>query len=112
MRQWFVNLFFLCLAIISGVQLFVLKYRVMDKEEELKTIHRQILNDSREIHMLKADWALLNDPDRLRELVKNQTDFKPIGAAQIVYMDMLPLRMAPAPVKKPDFDSSEKGGVK
>lgn len=107
MRQWLVNLLFLCLAVAAGVQLFVLKYRVMDKEEELKMIHRQILNDSREIHMLKADWALLNDPDRLRELVKNQTDFCPIGAGQIVSVETLPLRMAPPPVKKPDFRQSE-----
>ncbi len=107
MRQWLVNLLFLCLAVAAGVQLFVLKYQVMDKEEELKMIHRQILNDSREVHMLKADWALLNDPDRLRELVKNQTNFRPIGAGQIVHVETLPLRMTPPPVKKPDFRQSE-----
>lgn len=100
MRRWLINVLCLILAVVSGIQLFVLKYRVIDKEEELKAIHRQILNDSREIHMLKADWALLNDPVRLRALVA-QTDFKPIGAGQIKEWDDMPLRPAPLPVKRP-----------
>lgn len=100
MRRWLINLLFLILAVAAGVQLFVLKYRVIEKEEELKAIHRQILNDSREIHMLKADWALLNDPVRLRALVK-QTDFKSIGASQIKEWQDMPLRLAPPPIKRP-----------
>ncbi len=106
MRRWMINLLFLILAVVAGVQLFVLKYRVIDKEEELKAIHRQILNDSREIHMLKADWALLNDPVRLRALVA-QTDFKSIGANQIKGWQDMPLRPAPMPVKRPVENMSE-----
>ncbi len=106
MRRWLVNFFFLSLAVMSGVQLFVLKYRVIDKEDELKAIHRQILSDSREIHMLKADWALLNDPSRLRALVA-QTDMKPISVGQIRKMEDVPLRPAPTPSKKPDMESKE-----
>jgi hypothetical protein len=100
MRRWVINLLFLILAVAAGVQLFVLKYRVIDKEDELKAIHRQILNDSREIHMLKADWALLNDPVRLRALVK-QTDFKSIGANQVKEWRDVPLKPAPIPAKRP-----------
>ena len=92
--------------ILSGVQLFVLKYRVIDREEELKAIHRQILNDSREIHMLKADWALLNDPIRLRALVA-QTDFKSIGANQIKEWQDMPLRPAPIPIQRPTENMAE-----
>lgn len=101
MKRWLINLLFLGLAVGSGVQLFVLKYRVLDKEEELKAIHRQILGDSREIHILKADWAFLNDPNRLRALIATQKEFKPIGATQIVDVSELPNRNAPVPRAKP-----------
>lgn len=107
MKQWLINLLFFGLAIVSGVQLFVLKYQVVEKEEELKTIHRQILNDKREIHMLKADWALLNDPKRLRILVKEQSELKPIKANQIIQIEDLPMRLTSVSAVQPDDKNSK-----
>ena len=84
MRRWGFNLLCLLIAVISGVGMFMLKYKVIEKEEELARLHRQIAFDKREIHMLKGDWASLNDPERLRALIAEQTNFKPVGANQII----------------------------
>ena len=107
MFRWVCRLFFPCLALLAGVGMFVLKYQVIAKEDELESLHRQIWNDSREIHLLEADWAMANDPMRLRTFVTTQTDFKPFQATQLVPLDTIPLRLPPTPGIKPDFDPPE-----
>lgn len=92
MSRWGINLLCLIIAIMSGVGMFMLKYRVIEKEEDLSRLHRQIAFDKREIHMLKGDWASLNDPERLRALVAGQTNFKQVKASQIIEAQQVPLR--------------------
>lgn len=107
MMRWGIRFFFLCLAVGAGLQLFILKYRVIDKEEELQAIHRQILSDMREIHILQGEWALFNEPERLRGLVDKYTRFQPLSAAQVVSVDDLPVRAAPVPAPRPSWTEPE-----
>lgn len=83
MKQSTFNLVCLGVAILSGVGMFLLKYHVLDQEKELAKLRRQIMSDNRELHLLKADWAVLTDPQHLRQLIK-ETDLKPFMAKQIV----------------------------
>ncbi|MBR5130622.1 MAG: hypothetical protein IKV03_05305 [Alphaproteobacteria bacterium] len=92
MKRWGLNMLCLFIAVMSGVGMFMLKYKVIEKEEELARLHRQIAFDKREIHMLKGDWASLNDPERLRALVSEQTNFKPVSASQIIDVQRVPMR--------------------
>ncbi|MBR4927544.1 MAG: hypothetical protein IKY98_04370 [Alphaproteobacteria bacterium] len=91
MKRWVINLLCLSIAVLSGIGMFMLKYRVIEKEEELARIHRQIAFDKREIHMLKGDWASLNDPERLRMLVEQQTNFRQIKANQVINPARVPM---------------------
>lgn len=84
MKYWLMNLIFLVIALLSGIFLFLLKYQVIEREEELASIHRQILKDRREIHLLKSDWAALNDPENLRRLVASQEELTPIKPTQLL----------------------------
>lgn len=93
MKRWVFNLLCLFVAVMSGVGMFMLKYKVIEKEEALARLHRQIAFDKREIHMLKGDWASLNDPERLRTLVAEQTNFKQVAAGQIVAVERVPMRV-------------------
>ena len=92
MRRWVFNLLCLLIAVASGVGMFMLKYKVIEKEEELARLHRQIAFDKREIHVLKGDWASLNDPERLRTLIIEQTNFKPVSADQIIDVNRVPIK--------------------
>lgn len=92
MKKLIINSICLFIAVISGVLLFVLKYQVKEQETILHQIHRQILRNKREIHMLEAEWAHLNDPQRLQELVAAQTSWQTIQAHQIVKISDLPMR--------------------
>ena len=107
MKQWGMRLFFLMVALASCLQMFVLKYKVIEKEDELKALHKQIIEDSRAIHLLEAEWAAQNNPDRLLELVQTTTNLKPISSEQVQRTDMLPIKMIQPPSLKPDIESVE-----
>lgn len=92
MKKLIINSICLLIALISGVGLFVLKYQVKDEENTLNRIHREILKNKREIHMLEAEWAHLNDPQRLQELVAAQTNWQTIKAEQIARLTEIPMR--------------------
>ena len=107
MQQWIVRFLFLSIACGSGILMFILKYNVIKKEDELQEIHEQIRQDSREIYMLQVEWAAANDPRRLRTFVEGQTNFQTIQSTQIVAVDSLPIKPAPIPVLPPDLHVSE-----
>ncbi len=92
MRQFLINFCFVMFAVFSAVGLFVLKYHVKADENHLKQLHRGILNNQRAIHMLQAEWAHLNDPARLEQLVASQTNWQKIDISQLKKLDDIPLR--------------------
>ena len=92
MRKFIINTIFLLIAVLSGVGLFVLKYQVKEKETELRLIHLDILKTKRELHMLEAEWAHLNDPKRLKALVTSQTNWEVITSKQLIEIADLPLK--------------------
>ncbi len=102
MKRFLLNLSFILLTIFSGMQAFMIKYSVIEKEEQLEKIYQEIVNNKREIHMLQAEWSLLNDPERLRALIKKQTAFEPIRPSQVISLSQVPQKVAPLPFKKPD----------
>ncbi len=92
MRKFIINTIFLLVAVLSGISLFVLKYQVKEKETELRHIHLDILKTKRELHMLEAEWAHLNDPKRLKALVTSQTNWEVITSEQLIELEDLPLK--------------------
>lgn len=87
----------LLLAAALSVVLFVVKYQVKDLETELTGLDTSILDQEREIHVLRAEWAYLNDPDRLRTLATQYLHMQPIAPSQIETFDQLADRPADGP---------------
>ena len=99
MKRWVIWLLCLLGTFITCLLMFVLKYQVIKKEDELKAIHKKIIEDSRAIHMLEAEWAVENHPKRLMELVKSHTRLVPIGADQVQEVENLPPKNEPVEEK-------------
>jgi len=78
------TLVFLLLAGALSLALFVVKYQYQDLEQELATLHRDIRAETRAIHVLKAEWASLNDPARLGPLAQRHLGLSEMTAAQLV----------------------------
>ncbi|MEQ8653100.1 MAG: cell division protein FtsL [Kiloniellales bacterium] len=83
---------FLLLAGICAVGTYVLKHEVQQREEALRAAHRSIVSAQEELHVLKAEWSYLNQPERLAALARTQLGLAPLSPEQLVRVEDLPFR--------------------
>ena len=67
-----------------------IKNSVYKMENELNSITVQNKTDAQNIHILNAEWSTLNNPTRLRKLVRDHISLKPIKPEQIINYSALP----------------------
>ena len=91
------TLIWLALASLAGIGLFQVKYRVQSLEKDLGQINRQILSDQEAIHVLGAEWSLLNEPARIADMSRRHLELTPFSAAQLARFADLPARAPRAP---------------
>lgn len=97
---------FLLLAGGISMVLFSVKYQVHDLEAEYSRLTRELDEESRSLHVLRAEWATLNDPKRIEELASQYLDMHPIPPRQVVGPDA----MLSIPVRDIVFDGNTKNG--
>jgi hypothetical protein len=85
------------LAFSVGFCLFMVKYDVQSLEEQLLKIERQETIDYDSIHVLKAEWSFLTQPERLADLADRHLVLHPLTSSQFGDFDQLAMR-----VEKPD----------
>ncbi len=78
------------LTCLVGFGMFVMKNQVQDLENELASINRNIQENVKTIHVLKAEWSHLNNPSRLRSLATKHISLNSIQAEQIINYSALP----------------------
>ena len=88
------------LAVGSGIGTYLMKQHVVEYENQLASLRKTILADKHEIHTLKADWAVLTEPSRLRHMLA-ESNLKQIQVKQIVEAKQITLTPIPVPPKKP-----------
>lgn len=82
-------LFYVIFFVILGGVLFHVKYTVLDLENENKRLRNKISEIQEEINVLNAEWAYLNEPERLFKLTQKYLNLRPIRGQQIVsYTDL------------------------
>ena len=86
------TLFWIGLAIVAGYATIEFKYDVQALERELTQLDAKILRHQESIHVLKAEWAYLNEPARLERLSRSYLDLSPLRGSQIVDLASLPGR--------------------
>lgn len=78
---------FLLLAGGISMVLFSVKYQVHDLEAEHKRLVRELDDERRALHVLRAEWATLNDPARIRTLAEDHLGLEPIRPDQVLGVD-------------------------
>lgn len=96
------------IAILTGIGLFLVKYEVRALEAKLLEINRKIVADQEATHILKAEWAHLNDASRIEQLNARYLSLQPIVPAQLGRIEALPMR--PARVEPPVVASDTGSG--
>lgn len=91
--------FFLTIATaIIGFGLFHIKYDVMRLEAEYRQLHRLQMQTDESIRILRAEWAHLNNPERLANLcAKHLPVQQPAHAAQLISIRFLETLDATSP---------------
>ena len=100
------TVFWTVLLVAVATGLYVLKNRVHDLEDRLQRLNREIIAEQEAIHVLKAEWAYLNQPARLDDLARRHLGLVPESAKQVIDLADLPLQgeaatVADAPAKSP-----------
>ncbi|MBL0318276.1 MAG: hypothetical protein IPP74_03080 [Alphaproteobacteria bacterium] len=66
------------------VALFQVKYIVRDLRRELVTVQQQMAKEQQSIHVLRAEWGYLNQPERLQALNDKYLHLQTIHSPQVV----------------------------
>ncbi len=56
--------------------LFQMSGKVQNAKEEINSVKKQIEQDRNDIHLLKAEWAYLTNPERIKDLSRKHLSSK------------------------------------
>jgi hypothetical protein len=79
----------------AGLYLYQVKHSVAQLDRELRTINRQTEQARERTQVLRAEWALLNEPDRLRQVAQRHLPLEAMTPAQFVRPTDLERRLPP-----------------
>ncbi len=103
------NIVFILAVVIGAATVYDMKLAATKSAEKVAELKRQIDEERDSIRHLKAEWSLLNKPDRLQSLVERYNDYlllEPLDVKQIVTTEDLPER----PVMLEPIGGSQMGG--
>jgi hypothetical protein len=94
------SLFWLALVAVTGFATFKVKYTVQDIEDELNKVRRHTIAEQQEIHILRAEWTALNQPERLADLNRRFLSLAAVAPKQMQRkIEDIPLRPVPQPAE-------------
>ncbi len=87
----------LLLAAGSGLWLYHVKHKAQVLDRRIEHTIRDAEAARQRTTLLRADWALLNDPQRLQKLAASYLQLQPITPVQFVPLARLDSRLPPVP---------------
>lgn len=78
-----------CVAVLA-IGLYLVKYSVQDVQRNVASLKAELATEKESLHLLNAEWAYLNRPDRLRQLADKHLDLVPLDSRQIGQVSVLP----------------------
>ena len=82
------------LAALAGGALFQIAFQVSALEDDLALLNREITSERDSMHVLRAEWTHLNQPERLADLSVRYLDMEPVTTALVGGLDIVPPRLA------------------
>ncbi|MEM8703180.1 MAG: hypothetical protein AAGF82_15245 [Pseudomonadota bacterium] len=103
------NILFILAVVIGAATVYDMKLAATKSAAKVAELQRQIDEERNAIRNLKAEWSLLNKPDRLQGLVERYNTYLELDALdvkQIVVPEDLPAR----PVMLEPIGGNQMGG--
>ena len=82
-------LFWSIAAVATAVGLFAVKYKVQDLEEQIDRTNQKIISSQQATHILKVEWAHLNEAERIEKLAQKYLKLEQAGIKQVVRLESL-----------------------
>ena len=102
-------LFWSVAAVATAVGLFAVKYKVQDLEEKIDRTNQKIIESQQATHILKIEWAHLNEAERIERLAKQHLKMEPSSIQQVIRLDALKT-MPSQPRRDPPLPSPPRTG--
>ncbi|MGH6793961.1 MAG: cell division protein FtsL [Methylocella sp.] len=84
------NILAIAALIGSAIYAYTIKYETIFHAETIVKLQHQIKSEQDQIGTLRAEWAHLKRPERIRALADKFLDLKPVALNQIVRAEALP----------------------
>ncbi len=83
---------FLAMGVLAtlALGLYLVKYWVQDVQADVTKVQAQLKTERESLHLLGAEWAYLNRPERLEKLSQKYLELAPLSSAQFVSFTHLP----------------------
>lgn len=81
-------------SILLGGLIYHIKHQVLDLEQKMHGVNRQIIHANETIHILKAEWGYLNQPKRLQGLNNKHLQLRSIAHYQVASYQTFPTLIA------------------
>ncbi|MDD9900204.1 MAG: hypothetical protein OXT65_04425 [Alphaproteobacteria bacterium] len=96
------TLIWMFLAAVASVLLFHTSQQVLEKRARVADLSAATAREKESLHVLKAEWSYLNQPERLEKLAAENLDLTPATAEHMVKVaDLDAALAAPPPPAKP-----------
>lgn len=101
-----------CILVVMGLAFWAYRenYRTQAALSDMSNIQREIAGLRDELGILKAEWAYLNRPERLRELVAlnfEKLQLVPVDADQLIDLENIDYPKPPQPSPEEGEASTE-----
>ncbi len=88
----FIHMMVICGLIASAGYAYSIKYETLYHAEQVAKLKAKAQKERDVIAVLKAEWHLLNRPDRLQAAAERHLDLQPLGVQQLARLSDLPDR--------------------
>jgi cell division protein FtsL len=92
MKMRFVHLIVVAALVVAAVNVYTIKYESAVRAEQVAKLAAEIKHERETIAALRAEWALLDNPERIQALARRHLALKMLDPAQIERLDRLPER--------------------
>ena len=84
------TLLWILLLVLGAFGLYMVKYKVQDLKKEVALTEKNLVEEKKNLHVAKAEWAFLTRPERIRRLAGKYLKVKPVMGKQMAALATIP----------------------
>ncbi len=83
-------LIYMAVIALVACGVYFVKYSAQDMQRKVAALEAQLQQEKEALHLLRAEWAYLNRPERLRRLADKHLQMVPVVPAALTSLPAIP----------------------